>query len=75
MADAASYFLDVLSAAAHDPTKLLAAISSDNPILNVLTVTTTVIVAVYVLGLSTGNHSFVDKAWSIVPVRVLAGVG
>lgn len=42
--------------------------TDDNPLLNVITVTTTVIAAVYVLGLSTGNHSFVDKCWSIVPV-------
>ena len=40
----------------------------EDPILNVMAVTAMVIVGVYVLGVSTGNHSFVDKCWSIVPV-------
>jgi steroid 5-alpha reductase family enzyme len=43
-------------------------ISHTNPVVNTISVTVLVIVVVYILGLLTGKHSFVDKAWSIVPV-------
>ena len=65
------YLLGALQEASQNPLEILPLVLSPfagDPILNVLAVTTGVIVAVYVLGLSTGNHSFVDKVWSIVPV-------
>jgi steroid 5-alpha reductase family enzyme len=43
-------------------------LSNDNPVIQTLSVTVLVIIVVYILGLTTGNHSFVDKSWSIVPV-------
>lgn len=42
-------------------------LSDSNPVVHTLSVTIAVIVVVYVLGLATGKHSFVDKAWSVVP--------
>ena len=66
VADASlQYLLGVFQDALRNPADW--SLTSANPVLNVMTVTTTVIIAVYILGLSTGNHSFVDKAWSIVP--------
>lgn len=42
--------------------------TDSNPLIHTISVTIVVILVVYVLGLLTGKHSFVDKAWSIVPV-------
>ena len=43
-------------------------LTDSNPVIHTLSVTILVIIVVYILGLATGKHSFVDKAWSIVPV-------
>jgi steroid 5-alpha reductase family enzyme len=61
-----SYFVEAMRAATSNVSLLSP--TQENPLLNTAAVTLIATVSVYVLGMFTGNHSFVDKSWSILPV-------